>query len=144
MTTNPNQDQRPDPADKYGGYSGYRPPNPVDDPYGASQEDRSQQSDPNYVYGQQGQGQQSRDGQGQQQQQYNYEPPESVLRRQGRRSSGSSSTSNSAASRGPVEKDDRKFALYSLLMVLAYQGVRVKLPIVGHYAEALMARFSSD
>jgi len=106
MTTNPNQGQRPDPADKYGGYSGYQPPNPVDDPYGASQEDRSQQSDPNYVYGQQGQGQQSRDGQGQQQQQYNYEPPESVLRRQGRRSSGSSSTSNSAASRGPVEKDD--------------------------------------
>ncbi len=222
MTTNPNQGQRPDPADKYGGYSGYQPPNPVDDPYGASQEDRSQQSDPNYVYGQQGQGQQSRDGQGQQQQQYNYEPPESVLRRQGRRSSGSSSTSNSAASRGPVEKDDRKFALYSylgfcftglaffflkrkrsfvrfhaaqsivlfvpvaaillvlkiisiitfipiigflfafvinflisivvvpagilwiVLMVLSYQGVRVKLPIVGHYAEALMARFSSD
>lgn len=224
MTTNPNQGQRPDPADKYGGYSGYRPPNPVDDPYGASQEDRSQQSDPNYVYGQQGQGQQSSDSQGQQQQQYTYEPPESVLRRQGRRSSGSSSTSASAsaASQGPVEQDDRKFALYSylgfcftglaffflkrkrpfvrfhaaqsivlfvpvaavllvlkiisiitfipiigflfafvinfltsivvipaailwiVLMVLSYRGIRVKLPIVGHYAEALMARFPSD
>src|SRR6266571_4678442 len=221
MTTNPNQDQRPDPADKYGGYGGYRPPNPVDDPYGASQQDRSQQSDPNYVYGQQGQGQQSSDGQGQQQQ-YTYEPPESVLRRQERRSSGSSSPSTSAPSQGPVEKDDRKFAFYSylgfcftglaffflkrkrpfvrfhaaqsialfvpvaaillvlkiisiitfipiigflfafvinflisivvvpagilwiVLMVLSYQGVRVKLPIVGHYAEALMARFSSD
>ncbi len=223
MTTNPNQGQRPDPADKYGGYSGYRPPNPVDDPYGASQQDRSPQSDPNYVYGQQGQGQQSGNGQGQQQQ-HTYEPPESVLRRQRRKSSGSSSTTASAASQGPVEKDDRKFALYSYLgfcftglaffflkkkhpfvrfhaaqsivlfvpiaallvvlsflggllgliplgigwllggliglliriivvpvfilwvalMVLAYKGVRVKLPIIGHYAETLMARFSSD
>ena len=215
MTTNPNQGQRPDPADRYGGYSGYRPSNPVDDPYGASQQSGSQQSDPNYVYGQQGQGQQ-------QQQQQTYEPPQSVLRRQGRRSSGSSSSFTPPASQGSVEKEDRKFAFYSYLgfcftglaffflkrkrpfvrfhaaqsivlfvpiaaillvlkvisiitfipiigvlfavvinflisivvvpaailwialMVLSYRGVRVKLPIVGHYAEALMARFSSD
>src|SRR5947207_1657712 len=222
MTTDPNQGQQPDPADKYRGYSGYRPSNPVDDPYGASQEDRSQQSDPNYVYGQQGQGRQSSDSQGQQQQQQQtYEPPESVLRRQGR-SSGSSPSFTPPASQGSVEKEDRKFAFYSylgfcftglaffflkrkrpfvrfhaaqsialfvpvaaalfvlkvisvitlipiigwilspvislltfiivapafilwiLLMILSYQGVRVKLPIVGHYAEALMARFSSD
>jgi len=35
MTTNPNQSQQPDAAESYGGYTGYRPPNPVDDPYGA-------------------------------------------------------------------------------------------------------------
>jgi len=222
MTTNPDQGQRPDPADRYGGYTGYRPPNPVNDPYGASQEGRSQQSDPIYVYGQQGQGQQSNDGQGQQQQQSSYEPPQSVRGRQERRSSGTSTPFASPASQGSVEKDDRKFALYSYLgfcftgivffflkkkrpfvrfhaaqsivlfvpiaavlvvlkiisiitlipiigglfgfvinflislvvvpaailwialMVLSYQGIRVKLPIVGHYAEALMARFSSD
>ena len=76
---------RVDFTDSYGGYGGYRPSNPVDDPYGASQQGGSQQSDPNYVYGQQTQGQQSSDNQGQQQQQYAYEPPESVLRSQGRR-----------------------------------------------------------
>src|SRR5437899_5623137 len=85
MTTNSNQGQQPDAPESYGGYGGYRPSNPVDDPYGASQQSGSQQSDPNYVYGrQQTQGQQSSDNQGQQQQ-YAYEPPESVLRRQGRR-----------------------------------------------------------
>jgi len=223
MTTNPNQGQRPDSTESYGGYGGYRPSNPVDDPYGASQQGGSQQSDPNYVYGQQTQGQQSSDSQGQQQQQqYAYEPPESVLRSQRRKSFGSSTPFTSAASRGPLEKSDRKLALYSylgfcftgivffflkrkrpfvrfhaaqsivlfvpvaailvvlkvisiitlipfigwilspvislltfivvaptfilwiILMVLSYQGIRVKLPIVGHYAEALVARFSSD
>jgi uncharacterized membrane protein len=220
MTTNPNQSQQSDSAETYGGYSGYRPSKPGDDPYGASQRDSSQQSDPNYVYGQQTQGQQTSADQAQQQ--FAYEPPESVLKRQGRRSSGSSAFFTSATSRGPVEKEDRKFALYSylgfcftgivfffmkkkrpfvrfhaaqsivlfvpvaaillvlqivsiitlvpfvgwifipvigllkfivivpafilwvLLMVLSYQGVRVKLPIVGHYAEALEARFSSQ
>lgn len=220
MTTNPEQGQRPDSADTYGGYSGYRPSNPIDDPYGASPQG-SQQSDPNYVYGQQTQGQQAAADQGQQQQ-FAYEPPESVLRRQGGRHSGSSASFTAAASRGPVEKEDRKLALYSylgfcftgvaffflkrkrpfvrfhaaqsivlfvpiaailvvlkvisiitlipfigwilspvislltfivvapafilwiILMVLSYQGVRVKLPIVGHYAEALVARFSSE
>jgi uncharacterized membrane protein len=215
MTTDPDQGQRPDPADTYGGYTGYRPSNPTDDPYGASQYGGSQQSDPNYVYGQQ-------TGADQQQQQFVYEPPESVLRKQGRRASGSSSSSTAAASQGPIEKEDRKFALYSylgffftgivffflkkerpfvrfhaaqsivlfvpvaailvvlkivsiitlipfigwilspvislltfivvapafilwiILMVLSYQGVRVRLPIVGHYAEALVTRFSSE
>jgi len=222
MTTNPNQGQQPDAAESYGGYTGYRPPNPVDDPYGASRQGGSQESDPNYVYGQQTQGRQSSDSQTQQQ--FSYEPPESVLRKQRKRSSGSSTSFSSAASQGPVTKDDRKSALYSYLgicftgivfffvkskrpfvrfhaaqsvilfvpilallavlslvggllgliplgigwllagvialivriiaipvfilwialMVLAYQGIRVKLPIIGHYAEALVARFSSD
>lgn len=221
MTTNPNQSQRPDSAETYGGYTGYRPSKPGDDPYGASQHDSSSQpSDPSYVYGQQTQGQQTSADQAQQQ--FAYEPPESVLKRQGRRSSGSSTFFTSATSRGPVEKEDRKFALYSylgfcftgivflflkkkrpfvrfhaaqsivlfvpvaailvvlkiisivtlipfigwifspiislltfivvapvfilwiILMVLSYQGVRVKLPVVGHYAEALEARFSSE
>jgi len=219
MTTNPDQGQRPDPTNTYGGYTGYRPSNSVDDPYGASQSGGSQQNDSNYVYGQQTQGQQTG---AEQQQQFVYEPPESVQRRQGRRSSGSSASSSTAASRGPIEKEDRKSALYSylgffftgivffflkrkrpfvrfhaaqsivlfvpvaailvvlkmvsiitlipfigwilspvislltfivvapvfivwiILMVLSYQGVRVKLPIVGHYAEALVARFSSE
>ncbi len=219
MTTNPNQSQQPDPVNTYGGYTGYRPSKPGDDPYGASQSNSSPQSNPNYVYGQQTQGQQASADQAQQQ---SYEPPETVLRRQGKRSSGSSTFFSSATSRGPVEKEDRKFALYSylgfcftgivffflkkkrpfvrfhaaqsivlfvpvaailvvlkivsivtlipfigwifspvislltfivvapvfilwiILMVLSYQGVRVKLPIVGHYAEALEARFPSE
>jgi uncharacterized membrane protein len=217
MTTNSNQGQRPDPADTYGGYSGYRPSNPVDDPYGTSQQGGSQQDDPTYVYGQHAQGQQSS---AEQAQQFIYEPPESVLGRRGRRNAGPSASFISAASRGPVEKADRRFALFSymgfcftgliffflkrkrpfvrfhaaqsivlfvpvaailivlklvsvvtlipfigwilspvislltfivvapvfilwiLLMVLSYQGIRVKLPIIGHYAEALVARFS--
>jgi uncharacterized membrane protein len=222
MTTNSNQGQQPDAPESYGGYTGYRPSNPVDDPYGSSQQGGSQESDPNYVYGQHTQGQQSSDSQTQQQQQFSYEPPESVLRKQRKRSSGSSTPFTSAASQGPVTKDDRKAALYSYLgfcftgiaffflkgkrpfvrfhaaqsivlfvpvaailavlkivsiitlipfigwllapvislltfivvapvfilwialMVLSYQGIRVKLPIIGHYAEALVARFSSD
>ena len=222
MTTNSNQGQQPDAPESYGGYTGYRPSNPVDDPYGASQQAGSQESDPNYVYGQHAQGQQSSDSQTQQQQQFSYEPPESVLRKQRKRSSGSSTPFTSAASQGPVTKDDRKSALYSYLgfcftgiaffflkgkrpfvrfhaaqsivlfvpvaailavlkivsiitlipfigwllapvislltfivvapvfilwialMILSYQGIRVKLPIIGHYAEALVARFSSD
>jgi uncharacterized membrane protein len=213
MTTNSNQGPQSDPVESYGGYGGYRPANPVDDPYGASQQGGFQQSNPNYVYGQHGD---------QQQQQYAYEPPESVLRRQKRRSSGSSTSFTSAASQGPVTKEDRKFALFSylgfcftgivffflknkrpfvrfhaaqsvvlfvpvaailivlkvisivtlipfigwilspimslltfivvaptfilwiILMVLSYQGIRVKLPIIGHYAEALVARFSAN
>lgn len=223
MTTNPNQGPRSDPADSYGGYGGYRPSNSVDDPYGTGQPGGSQHSDPNYVYGQRSQGQQSGDSQTQQQQQFNYEAPESVLRRQ-RGSHGSSAPFTTlAASQSPIEKEDRKSALYSylgfcftgivfffflkkkkpfvrfhaaqsivlfvpiaailvvlkvvsiitlipfigwilspvislltfivvapafilwiILMVLSYQGVRVKLPIIGHYAEAMVARFSSE
>ena len=215
MTTNSNQGPQSDPAESYGGY---RPANPVDDPYGASQRGGFQQSDPAYVYGQHQQA--SSD---QQQQQYTYEPPESVLRGQKGRSSGSSTAFTSAASQGPVTKEDRKFALFSYLgicftgivffflkskrpfvrfhaaqsmvlftpiaavwvvlqilssllgpipfigplfsgvfflltsiigipatilwialMILSYQGIRVKLPIIGHYAEALVARFSAN
>lgn len=222
MTTNPNQGSRPDSADSYGGYGGYRPANSVDDPYGTSPSGGSQQSDPNYAYGQRPPEQQSSASQTQQQQQYNYEPPESVLRREKGKNSGSSAPFTSTASQGPIEKEDRKAAFYSylgfcftgiffffskrkrpfvrfhaaqsivlfvpitallvvlkvvsiitlipfigwvlspvislltfivvapafilwiILMVLSYQGVRVKLPIVAHYAEALMARFSSE
>jgi uncharacterized membrane protein len=217
MTTNSNQGSQSDPVESYDGYGGYRPANPVDDPYGTSQRGGSQQSDPTYVYGQHQQA--SGD---QQQQQYTYEPPESVLRGQKRKSSESSTSFTSAAGQGSIEKEDRKFALYSylgfcftgivffflkskrpfvrfhaaqsvvlfvpiaaillvlqivsiitlipfigwifipvisllkfivivpafilwvLLMVLSYQGVRIKLPIVGHYAEALVARFSAN
>jgi uncharacterized membrane protein len=222
MTTNPNQGPRPDAADSYGGYGGYRPSNSVDDPYGTSQAGGPRHSDPNYVYGQRPAGQQSSASQTQQQQQYNYEPPESVLRREKGRKSGSSAPFTAAASQGSIEKEDRKAALYSylgfcftgivffffkkkrpfvrfhaaqsivlfvpitallvvlkvisiitlipfigwvlspvislltfivvapafilwiILMVLSYQGVRVKLPIVGHYAEAMVARFSTE
>jgi uncharacterized membrane protein len=215
MTTNSNQGPQSDPVESYGGYGGYQPANPVDDPYGASQRGGFQQSsDPTYVYGQHQQA--SSD------QQQTYEPPESVLRGRKRKSSEASTSSTAAASQGPIEKEDRRFALYSylgfcftgivffflkskrpfirfhaaqsvvlfvpivaillvlqivsiitlipfigwifipvigllkfvvivpafilwvLLMVLSYQGVRVKLPIVGHYAEALVARFSAN
>ena len=219
MTTNPNQSQRPDSAETYGGgYTGYRPSSPGDDPYGAgaSQHSGSRQSDPNYVYGQQASANSA-------QQQFAYEPPESVLRRQSRKNAGSSASFTSATSQGPVEKEDRIFALCSYagicftgiiffllkskrpfvrfhaaqsivlftpiaavwlvlqiltsllgaipligslfagvlsllisivftpaailwiaLMILSYRGIRVKLPIVGHYAEVLVARFSSE
>lgn len=214
MTTNSNQGPQSDPVESYGGYGGYQPANPVDDPYGASQRGGFQQSDPNYVYGQHQQA--SSD---QQQQQYTYEPPESVLRGQKKRSFGSSTSFISAASQGPATKEDRKFALYSylgfcftgiaffflkskrpfirfhaaqsivlfvpvaaiiivlkvisivtlipfigwilspvislltfivvapvfilwiILMVLSYQGIRVKLPIIGHYARGSGSTF---
>src|SRR5690242_8332332 len=111
MTTNPGQGKRPDPADTYGGYGGYRPAKPSDDPYGAyGQRGAQQQSDPDYAYGQQ---QQTNQGQGQQQQ-FAYQPPESVRRKRGRRNAGSSA---SAASAGSVttDQEDRKFALFSYL-----------------------------
>ncbi len=97
MSTNPNQGQNPDPS-KYGGYTGYTPPNPADDPYGAYSQSSgaqqsgtgSQSSDPNYVYGQQ---QQYASG-GQQQQQYNtYQPPQSVGGLSGRNSGANDPTS---------------------------------------------------
>jgi uncharacterized membrane protein len=91
MSTNPNQNQQPDPSTPrggYGGYSGYNPPNPADDPYNAGQQQQqagagSQHSDPNYVYGQGGQqysgGQQQQQQYGTGQQQSNtYVPPSSV------------------------------------------------------------------
>jgi uncharacterized membrane protein len=86
VSTQPNQGSNPD-QNSYGGYGGYQPPKPADDPYGAYYQPTgtnsagSQPSDPNYVYGQQGQQYASpgtSSGQ-QQQQQYNtYQPPSSV------------------------------------------------------------------
>jgi uncharacterized membrane protein len=78
MSTNSNPGQQPDANNSYGGYAGYRPSKPSDDPYGAAAGPTPDpgigsvpQSDPNYVYGQQGQQQQYTYGQ-QQQQQYTY------------------------------------------------------------------------
>ena len=90
MSTNPNQNQQPDPSmplGGYNGYNGYTPSNSADDPYNAGQQQAgagAQRSDPNYVYGQGGQ--QYAGGSQQQQQQYapgqqqsnTYVPPSSV------------------------------------------------------------------
>lgn len=81
MSTNSNPGQQPDANNSYGGYGGYRPSKPSDDPYAATAGPTpdpgtgsagASQSDPNYVYGQQGQQQYSY---GQQQQQYTYGQP---------------------------------------------------------------------
>lgn len=79
MSTNPSQGQNPDPSKQYGGYTGYTPPSPKDDPYGAFSQPQpgtgtsgSQQSGADYQYGQYGQSQQQYTS-GQQQQQY--QPP---------------------------------------------------------------------
>ena len=37
MAKNSNQGPQSDPVESYGGYGGYQPANPVDDPYGANQ-----------------------------------------------------------------------------------------------------------
>jgi uncharacterized membrane protein len=101
--SNQGKGKKPD-EDRYGGYTGYQPPKPADDPYGAYYQPSdsqgptvdadSQQSDPNYVYGQkqqQGQSYRSSNASSGQQQQQQYEPPSSVSgRRYG--SSGKSST----------------------------------------------------
>jgi len=101
MSTNPNPGQQPDANNSYGGYGGYRPAKPSDDPYAAP--DPTPQpgptgtgvppSDPGYVYGQSGQ----TGGQGQQQQQqYAYVPPSSVS---GRSSYNQSQSTPDAQSR---------------------------------------------
>ena len=103
MSTQPNQGNNPDP--NYGGYAGYRPRKPAEDPYGAyyqpggNQQGSSadtvgqQQSDPNYVYGQQPQqGQQYSAGSQQQQQQQAYQPPSSVSSKQSYGKSSQTST----------------------------------------------------
>jgi uncharacterized membrane protein len=93
VSTKPNQGKNPD-QDRYGGYTGYQPRKPADDPYGAyyqpsgSQQEGTagtageQKSDPTYVYGQKQQHKSSSasSGQQQQQQQQNstYQPPSSV------------------------------------------------------------------
>jgi uncharacterized membrane protein len=65
MGTNPYQGQNPDQSNQYGGYTGYTPSSPKDDPYGAfSQEPGTgtpgtQSSGADYQYGQYGQQQQS-------------------------------------------------------------------------------------
>jgi uncharacterized membrane protein len=114
MSTQPNQSSNPD-QNSYGGYGGYQPPKPADDPYGAYYQPAgttgtgNQPSDPNYVYGQQSQqGQQytssSTSGQ-QQQQQYNtYQPPSSV-----------SGKSYGASSRTSTKLDPKLAALFSYL-----------------------------
>ncbi len=122
MSTNPNSGQNADPADTYGGYAGYRPSKPSDDPYGAYVPPRStqqgqggsstsgaQQADSTYTYGQQRQaGQQYSYGstqQQQQQQQQTYQPPLSAARGRSYSSSDKSSTGLEA----------RKAALFSYL-----------------------------
>jgi uncharacterized membrane protein len=226
MSTNPNQNQQPDPSQPlggYGGYSGYNPADPADDPYNAGGQQQQQagspQSDPNYVYGQGG-GQQYTGGQ-QQQQQYapgqqqsnTYVPPSSVRGNFSGQSQGQSASATTKSSRRmalisylglcftgiAIFIFGRKnrfvqfhaaqsiivftplvvvyivlgllgtlfghllligglfttifgclagivftvgFVLWILLMVQAYRGVMFKLPIVGDYAEALVARFS--
>ncbi|GCE05886.1 DUF4870 domain-containing protein [Dictyobacter aurantiacus] len=213
MSTNPNQNQQPDPSRPYGGYGGYNPSNPADDPYGANQPQPAvggQQSDPSYVYGQGGQQYTTGQYQQQQQQQSNaYVPPSSVSRGSSGQSQG---TIDARARRNALLSYlglcftgivfffiGRKnsfvrfhaaqsivvftpliivygivsalakfisgifivgalvgsafgciafligaaiFVLWVFLMFQAYRGVRFKLPVVGDYAEALMARFS--
>src|SRR5437764_10665249 len=107
VSTQPNQGKGKNPdQDRYGGYAGYQPRKPADDPYGAyyrpggnQQEEPigTAQSDSNYVYGQRQQQQyrsssgSSRASSGQQQRQNNvYEPPSSVT---GRRYGSSSQKS---------------------------------------------------
>lgn len=220
MGTNPKPGQNPDSSDIYGGYGGYTPSNPAEDPYSGFSQPESEaqagtgQSDPNYMYGQQQQQQQYTSGQQQQQQQQfsgAYQPPQSALR--GRSGSGGANDATSlglGAKRagllsyllGPfsgivfllLERRNQfvrfcaaqstvlfgaVFVLYLLLrfimiipllgtfllapiisgciiplimvpagllwiflMVQAYRGVQVKLPIVSDYANALLARLS--
>ncbi|GHO83375.1 DUF4870 domain-containing protein [Dictyobacter formicarum] len=207
MSTNPNQNQQPDPSRPYGGYGGYNPSSSSDDPYGANQPGiGSQQSDPNYVYGQGGQQYTGGQYQQQQQQQSNtYVPPISVSQRD---RDQDQSTTGLRSRRAALLSYlglcftgivfffiERKnsfvrfhaaqsivvftplvivyvllrlisglwligtllspitgcftflvlavgFVLWVFLMLQAYRGVRFKLPIVGDYAEALIARFS--
>jgi uncharacterized membrane protein len=113
VSTQPNQGTGKNPdQDSYGGYAGYQPRKPTDDPYGAyyqpggNQQSETvgtagagkQRSDSSYVYGQkQQQGQQYKSssassGQQQRQQSSTYQPPNSV--------SGWKYSSSSQASRG--------------------------------------------
>jgi uncharacterized membrane protein len=102
VSTKPNQGKNSD-QDRYSGYGGYQPRKPADDPYGAYDQPSGsqlegttgtageQQSDPNYVYGQQQQYRSSSASSSQQQQQGStYRPPGSVT---GRRSGSSSQQS---------------------------------------------------
>lgn len=221
MSTNPGQ--KPDPSDRYGGYSGYTPHNPADDPYATSGQSQQtgtgyQGNDPNYTYGQPGtQQQQYSTGQQQQystgQQQSNtYQPPASVLgsgRTGGLHDSSTLGINPRLAALlsylvGPfsgivvffLERRNQfvrfnaaqsvvvfgpAFIVYLIaqilikltagifligalfgtvfgclstvlvivfgllglfLMVQAYRGVKVKLPIAGNYADSFIARFS--
>lgn len=118
MSTNPNQNQQPDPS-QYGGYSGY---NPAEDPYNAGGQQQQQpagapRSDPNYAYGQGGQqysgGQQQQYAAGQQQTN-TYVPPSSVK--------GSSSAQSQGASGSAMTKTARRQALISYLG-LCFTGI---------------------
>ena len=194
MGTNPYQGQNSDPSNQYGGYTGYNPSSPQDDPYGAGQ----QGSQADYQYGQQ-------------QQQYTYgqqtyQPPLSA--------SQGSSGANEPTSTGMdgknaavlsyvlwflsglvfffIERKNRfvrfhaaqsfiffgavsavyivlrlitiipllgfllapvvscatwvllvpAVLIWLFLMMQAYRGVKFKLPVVGDYAEGLVARFT--
>ncbi len=226
MSTNPNPGQQPDPNNSYGGYGGYRPSNPSDDPYGATPAPTptpqggaagtgAPANDPGYIYGQPGQqGQQQQQyAYGQQQQQYTYGqpgqsnayvPPSSVSGR----SSYSQSATDEKSRRGAFlsylglcftgiaffflgRRNSyvrfhaaqstvlftpllllyivvRLFTiipvigfllspilsclasvvfigsalLWIFLMVQAYRGSDIRLPVVSQYADALIARFS--
>jgi len=127
VSTQPSQGKKTNPdQDSYGGYAGYKPRKPADDPYGAYYQpggnqqggtagtagEEKQQSDPNYVYGQKQQQEQqyrsssTSSGQQQQQQSRTYQPPSSV--------SGWKYSSSSQSSR----KLDPKHAA-----VLSYLGI---------------------
>lgn len=124
MSTNPNQNQQPDPSQPlggYGGYSGYNSTNPAEDPYnagGQQQQAGAPRSDPNYVYGQGGQ--QYSGGQQQQyasQQQTNtYVPPSSVR--------GSFGGQNQSQGAPAMTQSARRTALISYLG-LCFTGIGV-------------------
>jgi uncharacterized membrane protein len=104
MATNPYQDQRSDSAETYGGYTGYRPTNPSDDPYGATKPGSApQQGGTDQAYRQQSQ---------QQQQQEEYQPPESVSRRQEKKNSGFASFA-ADTSQDQSPQNDYRCAFYS-------------------------------
>lgn len=131
MSTNPNQNQQPDPSRPqggYGGYSGYNPSNPADDPYNVSSQPQTgaPRSDPNYVYGQGGQ--QYSGGQQQQQQYYapgqqqgnTYVPPASVRGTYGGQNQGQNQGQSGF---GPT-KSSRRTALISYLG-LCFTGIAI-------------------
>jgi len=121
MSTKPNQGKNPD-QDGYGGYAGYQPRKPKDDPYGAYHrpDDTQQggtagtaggQSDPNYVYGQK-QSYGSASASSSQQQQY--QPPSSVT---GKRYGSSSQGSMGAGTRTRTRLKPNRAAALSYLGV---------------------------
>jgi len=118
MSTTPNQGKNSD-QDRYGGYAGYRPRKPKDDPYGAFNQpsDNQQggtagtageQSDPGYVYGQQQSYGSSSTSSGQRQQSSTYQPPSSVAR-------GSYGSSSKGSTRTRIRLKSNQAAALSYL-----------------------------